>query len=121
MKHQTNTVQANPASKPRRMSKIYIAGPYSRGDTAVNVRNAILAGESVRALGHTPFIPHLTHFWHLISPHEYRYWMELDFEWLRECDAMLRLPGESSGADEEESIAREIGIPVYYSIENILG
>ena len=95
--------------------KIYVAGPYTKGDVAVNVRNAILAGNNVAALGHTPFIPHLTHFWHMLYPKEIDFWYKQDIEWLKACDALLRLSGESHGADEEVRIARELGLPIYTS------
>jgi hypothetical protein len=38
---------------------------------------------------------------------------------LQHCDAVLRLSGESTGADEDVRIARERGIPVYYSLDEI--
>lgn len=99
--------------------KIYVAGPYTKGDVAENVRNAIMVGNNLRALGHTPFIPHLTHFWHMIYPHDYQYWMDLDIEWLLECDAVFRIPGESKGADLEVEIAGLYDIPVYTSFLEI--
>lgn len=38
---------------------------------------------------------------------------------LQHCDAVLRLPGASAGADNDVRIASELGIPVYTSIEQI--
>lgn len=38
---------------------------------------------------------------------------------LQHCDAVLRLPGESTGADQDVAIARERGLPVYYRVEDI--
>jgi hypothetical protein len=38
---------------------------------------------------------------------------------LQHCDAVLRLPGESRGADLDVRIAEERGIPVYTSIDQI--
>ncbi len=38
---------------------------------------------------------------------------------LQHCDGVLRLPGESSGADEDVRIARQRGIPVYTTIDQI--
>jgi hypothetical protein len=38
---------------------------------------------------------------------------------LTHCDAVLRLPGESTGADQDVAIARERGIPVYFRVEDI--
>ena len=38
---------------------------------------------------------------------------------LQHCDAVLRLPGQSKGADNDIRIARERGIPVYFSLDDI--
>jgi hypothetical protein len=38
---------------------------------------------------------------------------------LQHCDAVLRLPGASKGADQDVAIARERGIPVYASLDEI--
>lgn len=40
---------------------------------------------------------------------------------LERCDAVLRLAGESRGADQDVAIARERGIPVYYTLDEIPG
>ena len=40
---------------------------------------------------------------------------------LQHCDAVLRLPGKSTGADQDVAIARERGIPVYHRVEEIPG
>jgi len=68
--------------------KIYIAGPYSGGDPITNVRRAIRVADALAALGHIPFVPHLTHFWHQISPHRYEFWLDYDMHWLELCDAV---------------------------------
>ncbi|WP_292864952.1 DUF4406 domain-containing protein [Microbacterium sp.] len=38
---------------------------------------------------------------------------------LQHCDAVLRLPGESRGADQDVTIAQRRGIPVYYALQEI--
>jgi len=38
---------------------------------------------------------------------------------LQHCDAVLRLPGESTGADQDVAIARKRGLPVYYRLEDV--
>jgi hypothetical protein len=38
---------------------------------------------------------------------------------LERCDAVLRIEGASKGADEDVRIARERGLPVYGSIEDV--
>ena len=101
--------------------RIYIAGPYTKGDIAMNVRAAIMAGNRVLDKGHIPYIPHLTHFWHLLCPHPWSFWLHIDKEWLRVCDGVWRLPGTSVGATEEVSCAEAWGIKVYHSYEEIPG
>lgn len=100
--------------------KIYIAGPYSKPDPVLNTRNAILAAEEIVKLGHIPFIPHLTLLWQVVAPHDLEFWYAQDSVWLRFCNALLRLPGDSAGADKEEALARSLGLPVYYSTDDII-
>ncbi len=95
--------------------RVYVAGPYSKGDVAVNVRKAVLAADFLRDSGFAPFIPHLTHFWHMLAPRPYEDWLDLDNQFLPACDAVLRIPGESSGADKEVALAESLGIPVFFS------
>ncbi len=38
---------------------------------------------------------------------------------LRHCDAVLRLPGDSKGADQDVAIAKDRGLPVYYRLEDV--
>jgi hypothetical protein len=40
---------------------------------------------------------------------------------LQHCDAVLRLEGESKGADQDVAIAQERGLPVYRRVEEIPG
>lgn len=100
--------------------RIYIAGPYTKPDPCVNTYNAIKMGNQLWALGFVPFVPHLTHFWHTITPHPYEDWINYDLEWIPLCNAILRLPGESSGADREVKRANELGIPVFNTVDQLV-
>jgi hypothetical protein len=40
---------------------------------------------------------------------------------LQHCDAVLRLPGESKGADQDVAIATQRGIPVYHALGEVPG
>jgi hypothetical protein len=40
---------------------------------------------------------------------------------LERCDGVLRLPGDSQGADQDVVIARRLGIPVYTSLDKVPG
>src|SRR5258705_9522024 len=88
-----------------RRRRIYVAGPYSLGDPVVNTRRAISIGSALLGRGFVPFVPHLSLFWHLCEPQDYETWLAYDFEWLKACDGLLRLDGESAGADREVALA----------------
>lgn len=47
-------------------------------------------------------------------------WLEMDKEIIRRCDAVLRLPGESVGADDEVVCAERNGIPVFHDVEEVI-
>jgi hypothetical protein len=100
--------------------RVYVAGPYTKGEPAENVRAAIVAAEALLAAGHTPLVPHLNLLWHMVFPHSWEEWLRLDLEWITTCDAVLRLPGESKGADMEVAHAGTLGIPVYYDASALL-
>jgi hypothetical protein len=60
------------------------------------------------------------HFHHFVHPHAYEDWMEQCLSWVERCDALLRLPGSSPGADREAQHAMQKGIPVFYSLEELI-
>ena len=97
--------------------KVYIAGPYSKGNMATNVAKAMAAWHKLADLGFAPFCPHLTHFLDMQKERPYEEWLEQDLVWLKECNAVFRLPGESNGADLEVDEADRLGIPIFYHIE----
>lgn len=97
---------------PHRRELVYIAGPYSKPDPCANTHQAIIVATRLSDLC-TPLVPHLSHFWHTVIPMPYSFWTGLDLDYLRRCDALLRLPGESPGADAEVEAALEWGIPVF--------
>jgi hypothetical protein len=99
--------------------KVYVAGPYTKPDPCINTKEACEVANKLCDLGFIPFVPHLSHLWHLITPKPYEWWLKYDLEWLKSCDALLRFPGESSGADKEVEFAKELGIPVFHSLDTI--
>lgn len=102
-------------------TKVYVSSPLtSSGDPQENVAKAIEVGRELIAAGFSPILPQLT--WH-IDPHAeipHETWMDVDLPWVLESDCLLRLPGESKGADIEVRAANEAGIPVYHSIGDLL-
>lgn len=101
---------------------IYIAAPYTQNDTVQNVRCAIdIAHEILEKCENVAvFLPHLYHFWNLMTSCPRSTWTALCLDWLEKCDIVLRLPGESKGADLEVRHAFMLKIPVVYSLENLL-
>lgn len=114
----------------RRRTYVYVAGPYTGQHThdhhsyfAIhqNIANAHEAGLQLARLGYGYFCPH-THSAHneVIAPDiPFTYWYELDLHFLRACDAMLVLPGESRGVELEKQQCAAWGIPVFSSIEDL--
>jgi len=97
---------------------VYIASPYT-GNPLANTERQIAVADELRKHGFLPYWPLCTHYWHSIYRHDYEYWMAMDFEWIERADCLLRLAGESEGADREVAHAEELGIPVYYSINEL--
>jgi len=99
---------------------IYVAGPYTKPDPVQNTNKVIRYADMLREIGYIPFVPHLTLLWHFLCPHEVDYWYEYDLAWLEKCDCLLRVKGESFGADAEVEYAKKKGIPVYYSVRELI-
>ena len=70
--------------------------------------------------GHSPYVPHLCLFWHFLSPLGYEDIMRVDMEFVVVCEALIRLPGISPGADREVRVAQQHGIPFFYSVATFL-
>lgn len=102
------------------MKTVYVSGPYSHPDPGENTRKAIEAGEALLNAGYRVFVPHLSHFWHQQFPKSWGEWMAIDLAWIDVCDLLVRLPGESKGADIEVERAFANGIPVYMGLDALL-
>lgn len=113
---------------------ILIAGPYRSGTDgdpdaiARNLERLEAAAAPIYRLGHVPMIGE----WVALpilrgsadgtaagaeSGGDVMY--ETAKRLLQHCDAVLRLPGGSSGADTDVAIARERGIPVYFDLAEV--
>jgi hypothetical protein len=104
----------------KRKMKVYIASPYTKGDIAVNVKRQIDCTDELLTLGFVPYTPLYSHFQHMAHPRPYQDWIDLDLEWIGVCDCLLRLDGESTGADNEVKLAYELGKQVFYSIDDLV-
>jgi len=103
-------------AKPR----VFICTPYTKPDPGVNINNAVKVFNQLIDEGRcVPVCMLWTHFFHCIQPRSYEDWLAYCMSFLPLCQALLRLPGESSGCDREIEIAKSLGIPVFYSIEEL--
>jgi hypothetical protein len=114
---------------------ILIAGPYRSGtgdDPALMARNLARLEEAawpVFRAGHVPVIGEWVALPVLrsagadgpLDPFAEQVMYPTAERLLEHCDAVLRLPGESRGADQDVAIARRRGIPVYDRVEQIPG
>ena len=112
---------------------ILIAGPYRGGtnDDPKLIQQNLEKLEAVALplfrMGHLPVIGewlalplvHLAGSKHIGDS----IWDEIQYpvahRLLEKCDAVLRLEGESKGADNDVRIARERGLEIYYRLEDI--
>lgn len=120
-------------TETNRRMMILIAGPYRSGTgddpqkMAANLKRLEQASYPIFQAGHVPMIGEWVALpiWHssggqtvgdalydeILHPTAGRL--------IEHCDAILRLPGDSKGADNDVRLAHERGIPVYYALDEI--
>jgi hypothetical protein len=102
------------------MLVVYISSPYSIGDKQENVKRQMYYSNLLIDAGMCPITPLLNHYQNELYPQEYDKWLSIDIELVRRADVVLRLSGESYGADAEEVEASANGIPICYNVEELL-
>lgn len=107
-------------------TRVYIAGPITKGPLEANIRQATEAALALIRAGYAPLCPHLTCYVGGPVPEvlpagtTHDDWYEADLPWVEVSDAVLRLPGESVGADLETALAERLGIPVFHSLPALI-
>lgn len=113
---------------------ILIAGPYRSGTNddpdllAANLRSLEDAAWPIFAAGHLPMIGEWVALpvlraaggTSIADPIAEGIMYPTADRLLHHCNSVLRLPGASNGADQDVAIARERGLPVYFSLEELL-
>ncbi len=100
--------------------RVYIASPYTIGDKTANANAQIQCAHALMEHDFIPYVPLLSHFWDEAIPREYEDWLAYSIAWIDSCNALLRLPGKSKGADVEVAYAERNLIPVVYSITELI-
>lgn len=98
---------------------VYVAGPMT-ADPFGCVRQSLPAFALLRRLGAVPFCPQWSVIAEIAEARPYEEWLAYDFDVIRNAAALLRLPGESAGADREVALAHELGIPVFHGSDPAL-
>ena len=118
-----------------KIRRVYIAGLLTpRGywsknlaiDHLLNVRKMVRSSLDAFFAGYDPFVPAFDHqFWMVMNDDEFiteamikRY----SKSWLEVCDVVVLTPGwkQSPGTVAEIKLAEELGIPIFYSLEDLI-
>lgn len=103
------------------MPRVYVASPYTLGGVEQNIATSISCGSRLAESGLCiPILPLLCHLWELHDPKSYEFWIEYTKWLLVGCDVVLRLPGESRGADGEVALALELGMRVFFDVDALI-
>ncbi len=127
-----------------RVVRCYISGPLGAGDLCHNVNQATDAFVRLAKVGIAPLCPHWSVYCKAAryqsksimpqSPVEvwcqatvdgcpgmtHEDWLAIDLAWVQVSDCLLRLPGESKGADQEVAHAIVCGLPVFHTVEEVV-
>ena len=106
--------------------RVYIAGPMTNGDgksfNMAKINEAIETHLRLIELGYVPHCPQLTVFCELIRPGKipYKDWLALDKHYIDDSDVVLRLEGDSVGADVECQYAKSCDKRIFYGLPSLL-
>lgn len=102
------------------MARIFVSGPYGDHNPpdiiAENVRRADELARWLVTQGHEVYCPHMmSHGWERDERLTRADFMRVDESFMRHwAQGVYRLPGHSPGSDAEETLAKELGLPVVY-------
>jgi hypothetical protein len=91
---------------------VYISGPLSTGDREENVQAFIDAHRTLMAEGYAVINPGLTHFVDPDDSFGWEAWIDADLALVEKAEVVVRLPGDSVGANAECEHAFFRGIQV---------
>ena len=108
------------------MRRVYVAGAYSAPnviDVLGNMRRGLRLSVEVLKAGFAPFSPWLDFQFGLIEDVTLAEYYRYSLAWLEVADAVLVVPqgaSQSKGTQAEIARARELGIPVFGTIEDLI-
>lgn len=111
------------------MKTVYIAGAMSADNILTmleNIHRGIKMGSEVMKNGFAPFVPHFDIFFKIQNGVDFnvpmQYYYDYTMEFLTRCDCVLvcEKSENSIGTQAEIKKAKELNIPVYYSLEELM-
>lgn len=114
------------------MKRVYVAGKYSDDNVLSvlgNIGRGIKLCKDLFLMGYAPFCPWLDHQYVLHMTDDERkaltvpMFHEYSMAWLEVSDCVVVIPdriASSRGVQAELAKARELGMPIFYSIEEML-
>lgn len=106
---------------------VYISGPMTR-QPYIGPRDAMAFATRAWRAGWHPILPQLCSLWEMsagpLDPDSVdgvTGWLEYDFSLLTRCNAIVRLPGVSSGADREIALASALNLKILTMDEVLRG
>lgn len=110
------------------MKRVYLAGPYNAPsiiESLDNMRRGMRMAVRILMAGYAPFTPWLDYHYRLMQREGEEVAREMyqaqSMAWLEVSDAMMVMPNSenSIGTQTEIARAKELGILVFYSIEEL--
>ena len=111
------------------MKRVYVAGAMSADnilEMLQNIHDGIKLGSELLKNGYAPFVPHFDVLFKIQNGANFQvpiqYYYDYTMEWLKASDIVVVCPNykNSVGTKAEIKKAEEMGIPVYYSLEELL-
>ena len=99
---------------------VYILSAWEEPDDNHWLGRSIDVAESLYLSGNCiPVVPDLILAWHLKYPRELEFWLEYRVQLMSRCDVVLCVGSDSDYAKGELSEALRIGIPLFYTGEDL--
>lgn len=100
-------------------SIVFIASPYS-GNIKKNLTFQKKIASDLLDMGYIPLaLALMTHEIDSYKSRPYNEWLDITKSYISKSDILLRIGGDSSGADEEKFLAKKLNIPIVYSIDEL--
>lgn len=97
--------------------RVYLSGPITMGNRAHNYYQAAEAQRLLMQAGYAVLNPMLSMMHPDGNNISWDDWIASDLPWVEVSDVVVRLPGESKGAEAEVTHAEKFGIPVVAAID----